>query len=72
LKRPRCAGSRIPDDGSGLGVRRSSSRHVALENHGEIIVLDIWVSQEDFAVFGAIGVDVAEPVVGRVPNVIDG
>ena len=53
---------------------------MALERDGEIIVFDIWESQEDFEAFGAtllpilegLGVEVAEPVVGQVHNSIAG
>lgn len=65
---------------AGAGAPKGRSRHVALEKGGDIIVFDIWESQEDFEAFGptlmpvltGLGVDVVEPVVGRVHNVIEG
>ena len=69
------------------GARRSRCRspqwrstHVALESNGEIQVFDVWNSQEEFDAFGstllpilaAHGVELKEPMVARVHNVIEG
>jgi hypothetical protein len=67
-------------EAAGAGSPKGRSRHVALEKDGDILVFDIWESQEDFEAFGptlmpiltGLGVDVVEPVVGRVHNVIEG
>jgi hypothetical protein len=67
-------------EAAGAGAPKGRSRHVALEKDGDIIVFDIWESQEEFEAFGAtlvpiltgLGVDVVDPVVGRVHNVIEG
>ena len=53
--------------------------HVALESNGEIQVFDVWDSQEEFDAFGETllprslrdaGVELKEPMVARVHNVI--
>jgi hypothetical protein len=62
------------------GSPKGRSYHAALEKDGEIIVSDIWDSQEEFEAFGAtlmpiltgLGVEVADPVVGRIHNTIEG
>ena len=67
-------------EAAGAGAPKGRSHHVALEKDGEVIVFDIWESQEDFEAFGptlmpiltGLGVEVAEPVVGRVHNTIEG
>jgi hypothetical protein len=67
-------------EAAGAGSPKGRSRHVALEKDGDIIVFDIWESQEAFEAFGptlmpiltGLGVDVVEPVVARVHNVIEG
>jgi hypothetical protein len=54
--------------------------HVALEDGGAIQVFDIWESQEALNEFAAtlvpvltgLGVELAEPMVSRVHNVIEG
>jgi hypothetical protein len=65
---------------AGAGAPKGRSYHVAFEKDGEIIVFDIWDSQEDFEAFGptlmpiltGLGVEIAEPVIGRVHNTIEG
>jgi hypothetical protein len=67
-------------EAAGAAAPKGRSYHVALEKDGEIIVFDIWESQEEFDAFGptlmpiltGLGVEVAEPVVGRVHNIIEG
>jgi hypothetical protein len=67
-------------EAAGAGSPKGRSYHVALEKDGEIIVFDIWDSQEEFEAFGptlmqiltGLGVEVAEPAVGRVHNTIEG
>jgi hypothetical protein len=65
---------------AGAGSPKGRSYHAAIEKDGEIIVFDIWESQEEFEAFGAtlmpiltgLGVEVADPVVGHVHNIIEG
>ncbi len=53
---------------------------MALESNGEIQVFDIWESQADFEAFGStlipilgeLGVELKEPMVATVHNVIQG
>jgi hypothetical protein len=64
------------------GARAPEGRlhHVALESDGEIQVFDIWESQEALDSFAAtlvpvltgLGVEMSEPMVSRVQNVIEG
>jgi len=65
---------------AGAGSPKGRSLHVALESNGSIQVFDIWDSQEDFDAFGPalmpilaeLGVELKEPMVARVHNVIKG
>jgi hypothetical protein len=67
-------------DAAGAGAPKGRSLHVALEANGEIQVFDIWESQETFDAFGAtlvpilagVGVELNEPMVASVHNVIKG
>lgn len=67
-------------DAAGAGAPDGRSEHVALEFEGNIIVFDIWDSQEQFEAFGAtlmpilteLGVDPGQPMVAAVHNVIKG
>jgi hypothetical protein len=67
-------------DAAGAGAPKGRSLHVALEANGEIQVFDIWESQETFDAFGAtlvpilagVGVELNEPMVASVHNVIEG
>jgi hypothetical protein len=67
-------------EAAGAGAPAGRSYHVALETNGEIQVFDVWESQEAFEAFGqtllptlaAAGVEVGEPMVARVHNVIEG
>lgn len=65
---------------AGAGSPKGRIYHVALESNGEIQVFDIWESQADFDAFGATlipilseyGVELKEPMVATVHNVIRG
>ncbi|HEY5024625.1 MAG TPA: hypothetical protein VII76_06590 [Acidimicrobiales bacterium] len=65
---------------AGAGAPKGRTLHVALESNGEIQVFDVWESQEDFEAFGAsllpilaaAGVELREPMVANVHNVIEG
>jgi len=65
---------------AGAGAPKGRSYHVALESNGEIQVFDIWESQADFDAFGktlipiltGLGVELKEPMVANVHNVITG
>jgi hypothetical protein len=67
-------------DAAGAGAPNGRTFHVALESNGLIQVFDIWESQEDFDAFGAtlvpilkeLGVELSEPMVANVHNVIEG
>ena len=67
-------------DAAGAGSPKGRSYHVGFEQDGEIIVFDIWESQEEFEAFGAtlipiltgLGVEVVQPVIGPVHNIIVG
>jgi len=67
-------------EAAGEGSPKGRTYHVALESDGEIQVFDIWESQEDFDAFGAtlvpilgeLGVQLGEPMVATVHNVITG
>lgn len=62
----------------GAGSPKGRTYHVALESNGEIQVFDIWESQADFDAFGStlmpilaeLGVELGEPMVATVHNVI--
>jgi hypothetical protein len=63
---------------AGMGAPKGRSLHVALESNGEFQVFDIWDSQEEFDTIGptlmptlaGLGVQLNEPMVARVHNVI--
>ena len=65
---------------AGAGAPAGRTLHVALESDGAINVFDIWESQEQFDAFGstlvpiltALGVELKEPMVATVHNVIEG
>ena len=65
---------------AGAGAPKGRTFHVALESNGAIQVFDIWDSQEDFDAFGStlvpilaeLGVELKEPMVATVHNVIEG
>jgi hypothetical protein len=65
---------------AGAGAPAGRIYHAALEQDGDIQVFDIWESQEalnDFAatlvpVLTGLGVELSEPMVSRVHNVIEG
>ncbi|HEX3796682.1 MAG TPA: hypothetical protein VHV57_19475 [Acidimicrobiales bacterium] len=67
-------------DEVGAGSPKGRSYHVALESDGAVQVFDIWDSQEDFDAFGAtlvpiltdFGVELSEPMVATVHNVLKG
>jgi hypothetical protein len=67
-------------EAAGAGSPKGRTYHCALESNGAIQVFDIWESQEDFDVFGEklvpilsdLGVDLQEPMVATVHNVITG
>ena len=67
-------------EAAGAGAPKGRSFHVALESNGEIQVFDVWDSQEEFDAFGATlvpilagqGVELNEPMVARVHNVVEG
>ena len=65
---------------AGAGAPKGRTLHVALETNGEIQVFDIWDSKESFEAFGPtlipiladLGVEVGEPAVAKIHNVIEG
>jgi len=65
---------------AGAGAPKGRTYHVALESDGAVHVFDIWESQEDFDAFGptlmpilgALGVELEQPMVATVLNVIEG
>jgi hypothetical protein len=67
-------------EAAGAGSPKGRTFHVGLESEGEIQVFDIWESQEEFDAFGAtlmpilagLGLEVGEPMVSQVHNVIKG
>ena len=67
-------------DEAGQGTPDGRLYHVALETDGEIQVFDIWESQADFDAFGStlmpilaeLGIELNEPMVATVHNVIQG
>jgi len=67
-------------EAAGAGAPAGRTLHVALESDGAINVFDIWESQEQFDAFGstlvpiltALGVELKEPMVATVHNVIEG
>ena len=67
-------------EAAGAGSPKGRTYHVALESDGQIQVFDIWESQADFDAFGAtlvpilggLGVELGEPMVATVHNVITG
>jgi hypothetical protein len=67
-------------ESAGAGSPEGRTYHVALEVDGAINVFDIWESQEAFDAFGStlvpilteLGVELSEPMVAQVYNVIEG
>ena len=67
-------------EAAGAGAPKGRTLHVALQSDGAISVFDIWESQEEFDAFGAtlvpilkgLGVELGEPMVAEVHNVIRG
>ena len=67
-------------EAAGEGSPKGRSYHAALESDGEIQVFDIWESQEEFDAFGVtlmpilggLGVELGEPMVATVHNIIAG
>jgi len=67
-------------DAAGAGAPKGRTFHVALESNGGVQVFDIWESQEDFDAFGttlvpiltSLGVELKDPMVAHVLNVIQG
>jgi hypothetical protein len=67
-------------EAAGAGAPKGRTLHVALDIGGEISVFDIWESQEEFDAFGAtlvpilsgLGIELSEPMVAPVHNVIEG
>jgi hypothetical protein len=67
-------------ESAGAGSPKGRTYHVALESEGSIQVFDIWESQADFDAFGktlvpiltGLGVELKEPMVANVHNVING
>ena len=67
-------------ESAGAGAPAGRTLHVALESDGSINVFDIWESKEQFDAFGAAllpilaasGVELKEPMVATVHNVIKG
>ncbi|HVA03981.1 MAG TPA: hypothetical protein VMU64_09535 [Acidimicrobiales bacterium] len=66
---------------TGAGAPKGRTLHVALESDGAIQVFDTWNSQEEFAFGGTLlpilagagaGVELNEPMMARVHNVIQG
>jgi hypothetical protein len=67
-------------EAAGAGKPKGRTYHCALESNGAIQVFDIWESQADFDAFGStlvpilteLGVQLKEPMVATVHNVIEG
>jgi hypothetical protein len=67
-------------EAAGAGSPKGRTYHVALESNGEIQVFDIWETQADFDAFGStlvpilaeLGVELKEPMVATIHNVIRG
>ena len=67
-------------EAAGAGAPKGRTYHVALESEGAIQVFDIWESQADFEAFGqtlipiltGLGVELKDPMVANVHNVIKG
>jgi hypothetical protein len=67
-------------DDAGAGAPKGRTLHVALESDGQIQVFDVWESQAEFDAFGATlipiltaaGVELGEPMVAKVHNLIEG
>jgi hypothetical protein len=67
-------------EAAGAGSPKGRTLHVALESDGAVQVFDIWESQQDFETFGPtllpilaeLGVQLKEPMVANVHNVIKG
>ena len=67
-------------EAAGAGKPKGRTYHCALESNGAIQVFDTWESQEDFDAFGAtlipilseLGVELKDPMVATVHNVITG
>jgi len=67
-------------EAAGAGSPKGRTFHVALESDGAIQVFDIWESQADFDAFGPtlipilseLGVQLKDPMVAQVHNVIEG
>jgi hypothetical protein len=67
-------------EAAGAEAPKGRSHHVAFETDGEIMVFDVWDSQEEFDAFGptllpiltGLGVEVGQPVIGSIHNVIEG
>ena len=67
-------------EAAGAGKPKGRTYHVALESEGAIQVFDIWESQADFEAFGqtlipiltGLGVELKDPMVANVHNVIKG
>ena len=67
-------------EAAGAGAPKGRSIHVALESNGEIQVFDVWDSQEEFDAFGSTllpilaghDIELKDPMVARVHNVIEG
>ncbi len=67
-------------EAAGAGSPEGRTLHVALESDGFINVFDIWESHEQFEKFGAtlmpilagLGIELHEPMVAEVSNVIEG
>ena len=67
-------------EAAGAGAPKGRTYHVALESEGAIQVFDIWESQADFEAFGQtlipilteLGVELKDPMVANVHNVITG
>jgi hypothetical protein len=65
---------------AGAGSPKGRTLHVALDTDGVVNVFDIWESQEDFDAFGqtlvpiltGLGVELSDPMVANVHNVIEG
>ena len=67
-------------EAAGAGKPKGRTYHCALESNGAIQVFDVWESQQDFDAFGStlipilteLGVELKEPMVATVQNVIMG
>jgi hypothetical protein len=67
-------------EAAGAGSPEGRTLHVALESGGEIQVFDVWESPEQFEAFGAtlvpilgeLGVELGEPMVAPVHNIVKG